>query len=307
MDTLTIIIKMTGLLLMVPPGPGGGPTHMVLPATGNSVPPHVALLAYATPTRKDHCLGYDSISQMCFVNLEGWSLEPVPAAGVNNGPPIPPSGMASVTLGSGGLRVPRSLLGGNPGRKVRSSLVLNRGGTTRECPPALFTFDPIGAAVPEDTLALTSVLEWTIRIAGDSLPLVRTPLDRTSTDSAETLDVLRPDSGAIELFILHLPVWEDGGFLLTRDATAAQRESPSSVRQSAGASHAHADSMRWEATHFHAYYDMVRARRNERRLPRFLRPTNASCDWGLMTLRGQAIGVRSPTTFTCMLATAESR
>ena len=291
-DSLTIVIQLTGLLMLVPPSPGqSGPTRVLMPEPDHIR--HEAVLAYRNPAGHACSEGILVSGEFCFVRMEGWELDPLPgrARSVNL-----PRTIMNLTRNGGGIRVHRNLLASNPPRdSLRARFTLGGGDVSGACPMGRWTFDPVGAQ-QRDTISLANVVEWTIPdVPQDSIVLVRR---RLSGGSAQKLVTLYPERGRIELLIAHVPPGALIKFqrLLSRLARHSGR-TPAAKLAPAGGHLASTDDTRID--HFGSYYRLF-DRAQDRRLPSYDRTVDSDgCPlsiWLRAPVRSMA-----PTTVNCMV------
>jgi hypothetical protein len=309
MDTITVVVKMTGLLLVVPPK-AGGPTHILMPATDLTAP-HVAFVGFPADSTARHCTYYNEEDGYCIVDMAGWSLDLTGPGGGASGTPVTlPRALVNLSRGAGGRPVPPQYLSANPGRNIRSRITLRGGGPTDQCSLATWTFDPAGRA-PAEILPLANVFEWTIpELVQDSLVLVRDPLDPAPGDTAQRLARLRPDSaGVVELVIAHIPTGVAMQLHASLKVSTTQQIPRAGMEEQ---SHMQAPEddppAETEATHFRWLYDLLRANQAERPLPHSPEE-NESCTLDTRTLSGEVLSLRtliSPETLNCMLASARN-
>jgi hypothetical protein len=202
-DSLTIVLQLTGLLMIVPPNPGTiGPTQVLMPEP--NAPDdlnHVAVIGFRRNGTEQQC-DAGSDREFCFVRMDGWVLDPLP--GRSSRVTLPRS-VLNLTQGSGGRRVHPNNFGINAQRdSLRSRITLGGGSLTDTCHLARWSFDPVGSA-RRDTFSLSNVVEWTIPdVPVDRVSLVRRRLNGSSPQSLTTL--LPDSSGRIELLVAHVPI-----------------------------------------------------------------------------------------------------
>lgn len=290
MDSLTIVIQLTGLLMLVPPSPGqSGPTRVLMPEPDHIR--HEAVIGYRSPAGHT-CPGHP-VDQFCFVRMEGWELDPLPGRAQ---PVNLPRSIMNLTRNSGGIRVHRDLLGSNaPRDSLRSRFTLGGGDVSGACPMGQWTFDPVGAQ-QRDTISLANVVEWTTPdIPQDSIVLVRR---RFSGGSAQKLVTLYPDEGRIELLIAHVPPGALIKFqrLLSRVARSSGRTPVAKLAPAIGPAAAADDTRIY---HFGSYYRLF-DRAQDRRLPSYDRIVDSDgCPLSIWLRAG--VRSRAPTTVNCMI------
>ncbi len=155
LDSITIVIQLTGLMMIVPPNGPGGPTHVLMPRS--QAVSHDAYVGYRMRSSAEPCAG-DAIRGFCFVQMNGYELEPLPrSAGVPN-PEVPriPRTVLNLSQGSGGRRVHAGHLGQNPGRDtLQSRITLPSGMVTDTCQMGRWRFDPTGLPEAEPSRCRT--------------------------------------------------------------------------------------------------------------------------------------------------------
>lgn len=323
LDSIHVVIQMTGLLLLAPDRPSGsGPTHVLLPAT-NGLPTHLAWMAYTADSLESVNRCQEYLSGLCIVDLDGWSLTlgsgGKPAPTTNR---VPPSAL-NLTRGKG-RPVDRDRLGQRPGRKVRSRVSLLAGEVTDTCVLADWEYDDVDPATGLDTVPLANMVEWKIRnIAQGHLPMVLSPLDSMAGDRRMDLPALRAAvSDTAEIFIMHIPLAEAMGFTgalqglgaraIERRQDAPMHAGPDTATRldRAGARRAAAphgmDADPDTATHFQAYYDLLRASNTStaRPLPHKPKGRKNMCEFTTRTLAGGKKELFGLETLSCMVASA---
>lgn len=206
----TVVVHMSGLLLLVPPAHDGGQTNVLIP----SIPEHAAWLGFGVAGDEPYvsrlCLadaayGLPAVrAGICYVDLDLWSLQPFGAGGQ----PTPasstlPEGIVNVANGSGGdHRVHVPSLGGD----LRARVVFGAGEAGGHCSLASWIYEPVntqGLVQRRDSLPLINVLDWEIRNPAAHALVFRS---RTGTDSI-SVPLPAPDAnGKIELLLTHIPL-----------------------------------------------------------------------------------------------------
>jgi hypothetical protein len=206
----SVVVHMSGLLLVVPPGQDGGQTNVLMP----TIPDHAAWLGFGIagdePFVSRLCLADATYGQpairagICYVDLDLWSLQPFGAGGQ----PTPasntlPAGVLNVTEGSGGgYRVHVPSLGGD----LRAQVVFGAGEAGGHCSLASWIYEPVnaqGVVQRRDSLPLINVLDWEIRNPAVHALVFRS---RSGPDSI-SVPLPAPDAnGKIELLLTHIPV-----------------------------------------------------------------------------------------------------
>lgn len=318
MQSLTVVIQMTGLILLAPDRPsGGGPTHLLLPREAS----HYAWMSFTADSMesRSRCAYYRA--GFCWVKLDRSSIEvgaggqPVPtAAGI-------PASALNLTAGKG-KPVHRDRFGQAPGNDVRARVSLLSGESTRTCSLADWNYDDVDLEHGQDIVPLANMVEWTIRgIRQDHLPMVLKPLNPGAGDQDRILPPLRARVGnTAQIFITHQPLPETtrltNGFMNLESGRSAQaadssaREDPYTAARSNRAGEPRdiaRHSMRTDpdtATHFRAYYDLIGANAAERPLPHTPKRRPEVCSFTVRTLRGIVDLGGGLDTLTCMVASA---
>jgi hypothetical protein len=301
MDTLTVVLQMTGLLLLVPPNPGSnGTTHVLAPRT-DSLPRHSAFIAYVAPSG-ERCPSYNEQTRICIVPMAGYFME-LGTTGADNDEPVGKLHKSgNLTLASG-KRVPGEYHGERPGAPVRSRISLHSGEIAETCSMATWRYDPLGPTTPTDTFPLYNMVEWRIRdVPRDRLVLVRRRLNAPAGNAPGTADTLArplPDSsGVVWITLMHVPPGEAANF--RGFATGVVTRSRFPVTKD----HAMRADAPYVASHFNAYYRLLGAGPNERPLPHYVGYEHSRCS---VVLRpGMEWEVRRALeTLSCMVAVAE--
>jgi hypothetical protein len=239
----TVVVHISGLLMVVPPRQDGGRTHVLLPAA----PGHAARLGFGIAGDEafvqrlcvtDEAHGLPAIrAGVCYVDLERWSLQPFG----DGGPPTPaantlPAGVLNASDASGGdYRVDVAALGG----ELRAQVALTAGEVGGQCSLASWIVERVDAAGgprPREVLPLINVLSWEIRNPA------ATELVFRSRSGPETVTVPLPapaPNGKIEILLSHIPLEELNDLPPAVPATPAPTQADT-------------------AYHFDAYYDLLR-------------------------------------------------
>lgn len=207
---VSVVIHLSGLLLVVPPKHDGGQTHVLLPKT----PGHAAWLGFGVagdePYLSRLCLADSRFGQpalragICYVDLDRWQLRPFGAGGQ----PTParntlPAGVLNMTAASGGRhRVHLPSLGS----ELRAHVVFDAGQVAGHCSLASWIYEPMaqrGRSQRQDSLALVNVLRWEIR--NPAAPVL---VFQSESDTV-TVPLPSPDgNGRTEFLLTHVPVEE---------------------------------------------------------------------------------------------------
>jgi hypothetical protein len=209
MDSITVVIKMTGLLLLAPTSQGSDTVHVLMPQTVGGMERHVAQVGYLAsrcPRPMDHF-------KICYADMEGWSLD---LSGVGEAPVggRVRSDSARRLRGAVNLtrrmknRVMPDVLKDRPSGLVHSRVILRAGSVTDSCALGRWSYASKDSASDTVTIALANVLTWTIpNVARNSLPLVRRRLHADPGSAAQIIETVRADAtDTLELFIRYVPV-----------------------------------------------------------------------------------------------------
>lgn len=207
MQALTLVVKMTGLLLLTPHTQDGRPVHVLMVAPHDGTVHHAQIGYYRrNGTTLKYCLS--STEVICWVRMDQWSLDLGMGAGSKPTGPPPFGGGNLVPRMTG--RLPNDHGGDNPGG-VRARVTLHAGSVTNECANAEWEVDKPGNSSHPQMVNLINVLEWTIQNAGQGrIALRRKPINpagRPTGPDSLAVDMLKPDPGKheIELFVRHVP------------------------------------------------------------------------------------------------------
>ena len=311
-EPVTMVIQMTGLLLILPPKQSGGETHILMPRKAG----HRGYIGFRQETPAG-CNEpgdiYRPDLQICYISMDGWSLAPVGVTGGSN--PTIPRGVLNLTRGSGGQTVDTT----SAKNQIRSLITLASGRVTDSCGVANWTFDPVGEQGPEK-VELVNVLEWQIpNLSSETLALV---LRRRNPGSpAERHVTLHANEGReIELLILHVTKDEADEFTgesrrSASDVPADTSPIPALDRQEEDSTAAervfHQSRSAAVRAHFNAFYEVVQSPHTRRRMPTRPRRTQKVCPITVLNLEElfeddthQSFwwGIR---TYTCIMASAE--
>lgn len=299
LDSVTVVVHMTGLLLVVPPTQRDGGTTIVLPQAAG----HVALLGFGRTASSDAvqnlCLASGQYADayragICYVNLDQWSVLPFGENGGRLSSELAvPAGLMDVTDASGGdYKVP---LQTNNFRSV----VFKRGwfGPTT-CSLANWTYTPVtsgGLKKTPRTRPLYNLVDWEIRHPANPR------LEFVSASGVPVPVELPVTAGEdrIELLLAHVPIGDQA------QLPPAGRPTPAGAVDS--------------AAHFHAYYNLLRKPGNplqipnkfHRPVPRDAQPTTVRGCFVRITVEPQRQLIELPPdsraigTYACMPATGE--
>ena len=212
-----IVIKLTGLLLLTPDTRAGAlPMHVLMPDRGIHVPmthtPEVGFLTSAGncnprpgSTTPPAAFAYDSVEGVCYVNMDGWSME----IGTRSSNPT----TVSLPIGTNNLStalqkyVDRSLLGDTPDARIRGRVTLNEGVPIDSCNRYSFHVQRRGSdgALKDTILRLTNVLDWKIEnFQEPTLALVRRRLNPQPGQKLDTVAVVAPVGNVITVLVRQL-------------------------------------------------------------------------------------------------------
>lgn len=265
MDTVTVslIIRLTGLLVFAPQNSAGNmPVHVLMPQITDTTP-HFAQLGYRGPN--SGCAYFQH--GICYINLDGLSLE----IGRNvPGPTVAlPHGASNVSNASG-RRVLPQLVGPRPDATLlRSRITLNQGAVSDTCSMGRWEF--------EGTIrGLHNVVEWTVPdLPSGPVELVLKSLDGTTT--VRTLRLTPNNAGEVELYVRHV----------------TRRERDHNVT---GPAPALGDA----AHHFDEVYKLFGAPHENTPVPVYRGTTGKRCGW--IREPGGNLPTRSPGTVSCMVS-----
>jgi hypothetical protein len=286
---------MTGMLLLVPPKAIGGPTHILMPP----VPDHLSWIGFNVKERTDKCVDYDPARGICYVDMNGWTLDPIRAAtGSGNTATSFPRNLLNLTYASGKKFNLAAAIA-----QSRSHITLGSGSITDSCSLAHWELFPIGNRNARETNSFINVMEWQIPdLRADRLVLVRRK--RGSTE-AETLATLTPRGGRIELLIMHVPS-DERPSKFRAGSEAVESASPPRTGQST----ANADDRRRDdealKQHLRVVYAMLRVPEGMQRYPKQLRRLKPKCPISILGFQN-ANNLLPPGTKTpsCIMASAE--
>ncbi|HKP75017.1 MAG TPA: hypothetical protein VJT67_05705 [Longimicrobiaceae bacterium] len=273
---ITVVVRLTGLLLMVPDShvhdsaggdKGGLPMHVLMPVEGAHVPAHFAEIGWrSTEEACTEPYVYTSDTEhagFCWANLDGWSLD-LGQGGSPTGTFDTPRHRPLIGGGPLGHAVDRTLFGPTPGRALRSRITLYSGSVTGECPFAKWDFRG------ETDKELTSVLTWTFTTGTlRELTLVRLQDNRGDPADTMTIGLPTPERNTLELYVRYIPVDEYAK------------------------GHKNGEIGKTMATHLHAFYDLLKVGAGARPFPLFKGETGTPCDFP-----------KTPGSPTCMIGSA---
>lgn len=273
MDSVLVVIRLTGLLLFSQPS--GGPMRILMPFP-SGMSPHVAQVGFYTNTSagcdqwvKENAQGTRGV---CYFRVDNATLD-IGRQG-NSQPVVLPVGNMS-RANSGHRPVAQKflepVLGNVPELKGRITL---HEGTKQDCALARFEFQQ-GSAL--DSMDLVNVVNWTYKLPPNStVDLVRRRL--RAGGPRDTTITVKPDltGKEIDIFIRHVP---------DPDMTGPM---------------SHGD----EVKHFRAYYSLLTPSVPNGPVPRYGRAhVNAYCEWPTSWL--ERVIPPNAGTMSCMVASAD--
>lgn len=292
----TLVVQMTGALVLVPGSSGG--MNVVLPNDRVGMP-HVARLGFGIEENnpeKYPCVNDNVFSEaptkegICYIDLVEWEVLDLGASGG----PSP----AVQTLPGGVLNVSRLSRGhkaSHPKEDARATLHLatgEAGGSAEDqCSLARWTYQlPQEQGAPKDTTSeLINVLNWRITDPDRQFRL----RSRKDTMVIDTVHLQMPKKGRIDLIMAHVPMKDLGQLPPAAEATLEQNPP-------------------LQAAHVDLYYDLLRhpgtgerPAAGDRRIPRISqRLRDRACPVTITTwvLRA-AEGPPSVATYACMVGT----
>lgn len=201
MDSVLVIIRLTGLLLFSQPA--NGPMHVFMPAELPGMDAHVAQIGYYTPNATG-CEKWvpDAAGTrgVCFIRLDNSTME-IGTPGNSTPVGLPDGNVSHAPMQHRpvGQNYFASVLQNVPDLKGR--IILHEGNMTG-CPLGRFEFQH-GATV--DSVDLVNVVVWTYKLPPNAtLTLTRHQL-RASGPQDTTWTVSQDLSHVIELYIRHVP------------------------------------------------------------------------------------------------------
>jgi hypothetical protein len=289
MQSVTVLVRMTGLLLFSPTTPqGGGPTNIILPTTF-PLPPHVAQLGYRKRTGDGCAYWQDDI---CYVDVRGWSLEIGTPGNASPAPQVRGNASRAQTVHR---PVPARNVGHNPILNVRARFKLYEGQQDSTCDLGRFTLRN------EIDVPLTNVVYWRFSYPSRTLVIYGARLNSGlgNPPRSEFLRVAANSSNVIELFIRHVPRSEQAH---TTEADRIRRarhpgRGPHSKQMDPGDS----------ATHFSAYYRLLDPPGRSGPLPVFVGRTSHPpyCVWARGRGNRLLEVIANAGTMSCMVAAGD--
>jgi hypothetical protein len=244
MDTLTIIIHMTGLLLLSPaPTPGGPALQVLAAAPTRKMGEHQVRIGYFSRERTPNCVVYQK--NICWVNIDGWALSfGTPNA---NAEPSPlPQHMADVSW-TAPHSIPLKRFGNEPGTKVRARVTIYGGQVEGSCSLGSWDFGV-------DSLPLQNVVSYRIPNAatGRRVSLLGTRLNsHQPAPPQQVLGTVEAEDSTVNLFLFEIPTTE-AEKLEGLDILTAARNHVMTTREKEPDKGA-------EANHYRAFYNLIGA------------------------------------------------
>lgn len=305
----TLVVQMTGMLMLVPENKTGKPVHVFTPPPPDSIYHYNFIVFRDDGTAQCTARG----DGLCAVDMEGWFLDPI---GITSGSGTArlPFGALNYSRGAGGIKV-------NP-RRARDSanswLTLQGGSAGYTCSLATWSFDAYGPT-PVDRVPILNVLEWKI----PDLPQDRVVLTRRRIDDpehSELLATLRPDSlDRVELLVAHITeddaqnVFTSAMMSSVRAAAGASVSSARNAPHSAFATTQGLASLRIATEdikpHIRAYYRFLNAPAARHRFPTSPIVTDTVCPITILGLHGWGGGgpvQRGVKTYGCVVGSGDS-
>lgn len=309
-EPVTVVIQMSGLLLLVPPKQPEGATHVLMPKLPSNMSQHIAYLGF----RQDSthiCKEYRASTNICYVSLDDWAVGPIGGAG--GSVPVIPRSVVNLTRGSGNVTVDTTKP--QVRDRIRSQLTLLSGSATDSCGLATWTFDPYGSPPPEK-LPLINVLEWQIPdLQSETLELVLHSRHGPAVERRVTLHA--NEAREVELLVLHVTEKEGAPFTgperqlgarsATRVVAPAFSTGGGQGAAPAAATHpAHERPSQLVRQHFQAFYSLLDADSARRRMPTRPAKIRDMCPITVLDLAEfDDDGERGIRTYSCVMASAE--
>jgi hypothetical protein len=295
----TLVVQMTGLMMLVPENRSRRPLNIFMPPTPHE--PHQPLLVFRD-NGAAHC--DHRADNLCVVLMDGWSLDPIGTTAVGAGLVQVPPGALNVSEGAGG----KDLDLDDAKSSARSWFTLRGGLETNSCSLVTWWFRPYGS-INSKPIPFINVLEWSIHNLQQAEIVLRRRKIANPADSQE-LARLRPTGDRVELLVAHLTAKDLRDLFPERLFSQFRPAVPA-----APATHAaHALSLRDMTTemeqHMRAFYYFVGADESRHRMPRSPVETKKVCPVTILELeswRGErpANEARGIKTFGCVVASGE--
>jgi hypothetical protein len=273
----TLIVNMTGLLLIVPPTVSTGETYVLMPGSPDDNV-HRAVFKFIGHHHRI-CDPVDTI--ICVVNMTLWSVDPI---GVGGTPPSAtianfPKEIPNLTHISG--KKDRVNISNTPVSLVATRL-MSGGPSVSTCSRGRWSYTPVGTPQTPVEGPLANLVRWVITLPASNLPLVF----RSRSNPSDTAEVtLVPASGSTSIAVL-----------LSRTPVTGEDSVPTP----------------WSTPHhFDSLYDPlgIPKKDSRRRLPRFVdtvQTTACVADvhnfWGVLPKSYPGLD-----TYSCLIAAAERK
>jgi hypothetical protein len=276
-DSMMVMIRLTGLLLFSPAGQNGGPMHILMPG----MPSHVAQIGFRKDTRTG-CQNW--VGGVCYVSLENSTIE-LGRPGRSQRVTLPPGNVSRAV----DKRVAASHLQAVPQDvpALKGRLTLHEGKIEHLCSLGRFALQQ-GASV--DTINLVNVVEWKYWSPGEQLVLTRRRLrENGPQDTTWNVDPDRTPTRTVELFIRHIPSNEAGE--VQPAATSMKVGDP--------------------VEHFEAFYKLLSPETASGPIPHFVGALDKLCPWPVstnrtfMTLRHDFLPPVNAGTMSCMVGAGD--
>jgi len=274
MDSVLVIIRLTGLLLFSQPT--NGPMHVLMPFELGGMSPHVAQIGYYTHTDTG-CVkwvpdGPAATRGVCFIRLDSSTIE-IGTPGNSRSIPLPVGNVSHAINRDVEQEFLRPVLRNVSAiRRLKGRITLNQGGITHECRLGRFEFRNRSG---RDSVDLVNVVTWTYKLP----PNARLDLQRRRFRAAgprDTAWTVSPNRDTIELFIRHVP----------------DPDPPRPMRRGE------------EVRHYRAYYSLLRPNSSSGPVPRFGRlHVGNVCSWPVS--RTEKLLPTNAGTMSCMIAAGD--
>lgn len=260
MDTLTVILHLTGLLLLTPGSTSPTATHVLIPEPPGNMERHVTRLLYR-PDNLQHCPSSTHVGPFCIVELNDQDLKIGDSVEASR-PPIP-EGTPNVSTASS-RRVPRDRYEADPSERLRSRVTFWAGERLGMCSKGWWEFR-------DTTMMVPNVVTYELVHTGAGLPRITvTPLRDHRPTPQLTLAAAPEARGEVHLFVYSVTPAEP-----EQVETIAMRRLAGAPALDNSVPLARQDPLpyRSRASHYRAYYNLIGATWwNRRTEPRFLVP-----------------------------------
>lgn len=287
---VSLVVQMTGLLLLVPTDSG---LKVLMPKLAG----HDAFIGYKK-ANSTGCWRYDDARDICYQNMEGWELDPIGMKVGNK----PATSTLNLTSGTGkGIKVKKT------DDRLHSALAFGPGVESDTCSVAEWTYHAVGQDA-HSKVELINTMNWRVENAGSNgIVLRRTKLDSTISQELGTPLV---ENGEIQLLVMHLTNAETTAFF---KSTGVPHPSPAIAAMPGN-----------EAAiikaHFDAFYRLMELEEgdNRRRYPVRVKDSVAVCPITVLGLKDvfpghadtTALGPKGrrpqagPVTYSCVMTSA---